>query len=633
MNKLTQPLKLSPAFKDYLWGGNKLKEKYGKNTETTPLAESWELSCHKDGHSIISGGIYNEKTLDSVIKEFPHMLGTYNKGNELPILIKFIDAEDSLSVQVHPDDELAKKWEGQNGKTEMWYVVEADKDAHITYGVKEEISKDLLKNAIAEKKVESLLNSVPSKKGDVFFVEAGTIHAIGKGNLIAEFQQNSNVTYRLYDYGRVGKDGKERELHIEKGVESSTCTPIIPRKIPTCSDDSRLLGSCEFFAVKEFKLNGEKHFVSDETTYQALIVTEGAMKISGIDFCENIKMGETVFIPADMGEYTLSGKGTVLLASNPPKYFIGIDLGGTNIVAAVVDEYGVIYGKAKKKTNAPRDYKAIFDDMAECARNAAIESGISFDDIESVGIGCPGAINKEDGTVEFSNNLNFYDVPIVEYMEKALNKKIYVENDANAAAWGEFLAGCGKTTNNMVMITLGTGVGSGIIENGRMICGAYGKGAEIGHMVINIGGEKCTCGRKGCFEAYASATALINQTKKAMKENPGCDMWKISGGKLSNVNGQTAFKGKDNVSKQVVKEYLGYLANGIVNIVNIFQPEIVCIGGGISHEGKRLLAPIEKEIKNKSFARFGKEQSKVGLAMLGNDAGIIGAALLWKNEV
>ena len=315
-------------------------------------------------------------------------------------------------------------------------------------------------------------------------------------------------------------------------------------------------------------------------------------------------------------------------------YRLGIDLGGTNIAAAVVDEYGIIYGRAKRKTLATRIYNEIFDDMAECAKDAVKESGLNFDtDIQSVGIGCPGAINADTGMVEFSNNLGFYDVPIVEYMQKALSKKIYVENDANAAAWGEFLAGCGKDTNSMVMITIGTGVGSGIVENGRLIRGAYGKGAEIGHMVMRFNGEKCTCGRKGCFEAYASATALVRQTKKAIKENPSSDMWKICGRKLARVDGQTAFRAKDETAKNVVKTYLGYLAEGVVNIVNIFQPEIVCIGGGVSHEGEKILVPVRKKIKNKSFARFGKEQSNVRLASLGNDAGLIGAALLWKNTL
>lgn len=312
-----KPLKLIPAYKDYIWGGEKLRTVYGKKTELSPVAESWELSCHKDGYSVISGGEYDGKTLDEYIKSNPKVLGTSVCGDELPILIKLIDAADNLSVQVHPNDEQAKAWEGQNGKTEMWYVIDTDEDARITYGVSSDTTKEELANAIKEKRVESLLNSVPSKKGDVFFVEAGTIHAIGKGNLIAEIQQNSNVTYRLYDYGRVGKDGKERELHIEKGVMASNCNVVKPREIPVLSDGSRLLARCEYFEVKEITIDGDKKFTADDVSYHALLVTEGKMSIICNEIDVNINAGETVFVPAGMGEYTLKGKGTVLLTSNP----------------------------------------------------------------------------------------------------------------------------------------------------------------------------------------------------------------------------------------------------------------------------------------------------------------------------
>lgn len=626
-----KPLKLKAAYKDYIWGGEKLRRKYGKETDITPLAESWELSCHKDGLSIISGGEYDEKTLAFFIEENPGCLGTLCEVNELPILIKLIDAQDNLSVQVHPNDEQAKKWENQHGKTEMWYVVEADKGAKMTCGISRDITKEELQQAIAQNRVEELLQTAPSKKGDVFFVEAGTVHAIGKGNVIAEIQQNSNVTYRLYDYGRLGKDGKPRELHIEKGVKASNCKKAEPRKIPTCSDGTRLLGSCEYFAVKEIKLSGSKTFYADEKSYHAILVASGEAELIADNYAQRIKRGETVFIPANLGEYTLLGKATILLTTNQPNYYVGIDLGGTNIAAAVVDEYGVIYGRATRKTNAPRPYEEIFSDMAKCAREAATESGLTFEDIQSVGIGCPGAIDKENGNVEFSNNLGFYDVPIVKHMEGLLEKKVYVENDANAAAWGEYLAGSGAGTESMIMITLGTGVGSGIIDNKHLLTGAYGKGAEIGHMVMRLGGEKCTCGRRGCFEAYASATALINQTKKAMKENPDSEMWKIAQGKLSKVNGKTAFTAKDKAAKEVIKNYLGYLSEGIVNVVNMLQPEVICIGGGVSNAGEKILKPVRKAIKNYSFARFGKKQTEVQIANLGNDAGIIGAALLWKN--
>ncbi len=313
---LMEPLKLKPAFKDYIWGGEKLRTRYGKDTELSPVAESWELSCHKDGCSIICGGKYDGATLNEFIRSNPHVLGTSVEGGELPILIKLIDAADNLSVQVHPDDEQAFAWEGQRGKTEVWYVIDADEDARITYGVTEDITKEELAAAISEKRVEALLNSVPSAKGDVFFVEAGTIHAIGKGNLIAEIQQNSNVTYRLYDYGRVGKDGKERELHIDKGVAAAVCKRTTPREIPVCEEGVRLLGSCPYFVVKEVTLRGAKAFTADEKSYHALLVTEGEADMSGADFGIKITAGETVFVPAAMGEYTLTGKATVLLTTN-----------------------------------------------------------------------------------------------------------------------------------------------------------------------------------------------------------------------------------------------------------------------------------------------------------------------------
>ena len=318
-----KPLKLTPAYKDYIWGGTKLKTKYGKKTDISPLAESWELSCHKDGLSIVSSGEFDGETLVSVIEKNPEVLGIDCKGNELPILIKLIDAADNLSVQVHPNDEQAKEWEGQNGKTEMWYVIEADDDAKITFGVSEDIDKERLEREIQNKTVESVLNMVGSKKGDVFFVEAGTIHAIGKGNVIAEIQQNSNVTYRLYDYGRVGKNGKERELHIEKGVKAANCKKVEERVIAVCSDETRLLASCEYFEVKEIKVNGERTLIADEKSYHALIVTEGAVELFCEGYRETLSAGQTVFIPADLGEYTLSGKATILLTTNPPKYYVG----------------------------------------------------------------------------------------------------------------------------------------------------------------------------------------------------------------------------------------------------------------------------------------------------------------------
>ena len=289
---------------------------YGKQTDMSPLAESWELSCHKDGLSIISGGAYDGQTLDSYIKEYPETLGTLRKTAELPILIKLIDAKSNLSVQVHPNDEQAKEWENQNGKTEMWYVVQADKGAKMTCGMKKSVTKEELADAIQKNTVEELLNTVSSKAGDVFFVEAGTVHAIGAGNVIAEIQQNSNVTYRLYDYNRKDKNGNTRELHIEKGVKAANCNETEPREIPVCSDGTRLLGSCEYFAVKELKLTSKRELFVDEKSYQALMVVDGSTELETEDKTITINKGETVFLPANLGAYTLNGLATVLLTAH-----------------------------------------------------------------------------------------------------------------------------------------------------------------------------------------------------------------------------------------------------------------------------------------------------------------------------
>ena len=314
-------MKFYGVYKDYIWGGAKLNNKYNKNSGFEKTAESWELSVHTDGKSVICGGEFDGMSLSEYIKHNPSVLGTNRKSDELPILIKLIDAEDKLSVQVHPDDEMALKLENQNGKTEMWYVVEADEDAKIIYGVKDDISKEELEKAIKSNSVEDILNSVNSKKGDVFFVEAGTIHAVGKGNLIAEIQQNSNVTYRLYDYDRRDKNGNPRELHIEKGVMASVTQKQTERQIPSCSDGTRLIASCEYFAVKEFCVDGLAEMECHKESYQAIICVNGSLELISGDDKEILNAGQTVFLPAGFGKYSLKGKGTVLITENPPRYF------------------------------------------------------------------------------------------------------------------------------------------------------------------------------------------------------------------------------------------------------------------------------------------------------------------------
>lgn len=312
-------------------------------------------------------------------------------------------------------------------------------------------------------------------------------------------------------------------------------------------------------------------------------------------------------------------------------YKIGIDLGGTNIVAGVVDSNYKIIGRGKMKTNLPRPAEQIADDMAKCVFMAIEDAGLTLDDIDSLGIGSPGAIDPVSGVVTYSNNLNFFNLPLGEMMKERVGKDFYLENDANAAAYGEYIAGAGKGTNNFVAVTLGTGVGGGVIINGKIYSGSNYAGGELGHTVININGEKCTCGRYGCWEAYASATALINQTKQAMRRYPDSIMWKLCEGDIDKATGITAFnamRSNDPIGRMVVEHYCEYVAVGISNIMNVFQPDIICIGGGISHEGDTLLNPIKAFVQGENYARSVGHKTVIKVADLGNDAGIIGAAYL-----
>lgn len=310
---------------------------------------------------------------------------------------------------------------------------------------------------------------------------------------------------------------------------------------------------------------------------------------------------------------------------------IGIDLGGTNIVAAVVnDEYEMV-GKAKTPTATPRSADEIFDDIAKVCKEAMAQAGVTIKDIFSVGIGTPGTVNKE-GVIEFANNLGFVNVPAKEMLIERLGiENVYVDNDANCAALGEAQAGSGHGAKDFIAVTLGTGVGSGVIINGKIVAGVNNAGGECGHSVIVVDGEPCTCGRKGCWEAYASATALINQTKAALEKYPDSvmhELVKANGGK---VDGRTAFDAMrrgDIAGIKVVDAYVKYVACGLINLVNIFQPETICIGGGICNEGETLLRPLRRYIDSERYSVYSKIQSKIVKAELGNDAGIIGAALL-----
>lgn len=313
-------------------------------------------------------------------------------------------------------------------------------------------------------------------------------------------------------------------------------------------------------------------------------------------------------------------------------YSLGIDLGGTNIVASVVNDKYEILSTAKTKTNAPRAAEEIFDDIEKVCRESVREAKLTFDDIEAIGLGTPGTVN-DAGVIEFANNLAFNNVPAKAMLQERLcMDQVFIENDANCAALGEAYAGCGNGSKNFVAVTLGTGVGSGILIDGKIVNGVNSAGGECGHMVIEVDGEQCSCGRRGCWEAYASATALIRQTKKAMDEYPDSIMHRLSE-EEGRVNGKTAFDAMrlgDIAGIEVVNNYIKYIACGLINLVNALQPEIICIGGGICNEGETLMKPLRRYVQAERYSIHSKIQTKIVKAQLGNDAGVIGAALLYK---
>lgn len=313
-------------------------------------------------------------------------------------------------------------------------------------------------------------------------------------------------------------------------------------------------------------------------------------------------------------------------------YYIGIDLGGTNIAAGIVDESFKIVKKGSTPTLVNRDPELIIADMGKLCMSLLDDAGIDINEVACAGIAAPGSINPETGVIEYANNLPFLRFPIADILRKYLPvKKICLENDANAAALGEAVGGAAKGKRLSVMITLGTGVGGGVIIDGKIYSGFNYAGAELGHTVIEHNGRQCSCGRKGCFEAYASATALVNMTKEKLAACKDTVMWEMCGNDISKADARIAFaamKQGDRAGKDVVDMYISYLACGITNMINIFQPEVLLIGGGVCNEKDYLLKPLVEIVNTEQYTRNQPIKTEIKIAALGNDAGIVGAAAL-----
>ena len=613
-------LKLKPALKDYLWGGHRLVEEFNIPFDGDILAEAWELSCHPDGPSVIINGSYAGKTLKEYLDaEGMEVLGTHcRRFREFPILTKFIDARDSLSIQVHPNNAFALKNENQYGKTEMWYVLDAEPGAFLYYGFKQEISKEEFRERIENNTLLEVLNPVEVQKGDVLFIESGTLHAIGKGILIAEIQQNSNVTYRIYDYGRVGKDGKTRDLHIDKALAVTNRIPISRR-----GESYPHVADCDYFTVDKLDLDGKYSYRMmgsvNEESFLSILILDGEGTIFNRGEKVSFTKGDSIFLPAGSGEYAIEGRADALLTTIREKagpIRVGIDIGSAEIKMGVLNDQLEIIAEDAYPFDRKLSWKECIDELGERVLKLLEKNDIPLEQCIGVGVGIPGTIDRRMGKVVYSNNIRWEDVPIVQELGKVIPCPVRIANNADCAALGEQLSGAGKDYDNVVMFVLGNGVGGGVILNGEVFEGGAIGGSEIGHMVVRTNGRQCTCGRKGCLEAYASVRALKESASKAA----GKDL------SLKEIFAKEA-EG-DIALSEVLEQYEEMLGNGVVNLVNLFRPQLVLLGGEISDYADKLIPDLEKMVKEDSFGGEHTAIPDIAAARLGGNAGIIGAAML-----
>lgn len=612
-------LRLKPACKDYLWGGHRLVDEYGVDYDGEILAEAWELSCHPDGASIIDNGPYKGKTLQEYLDtEGMEVLGeNCRRFREFPILTKFIDARDNLSIQVHPNNAYALKNEGQYGKTEMWYVLDALPGASLYYGFKHEISKEEFAQRIKDNTLLEVLNAVQVQKGDVLFIESGTLHAIGEGILVAEIQQNSNVTYRIYDYGRKGPDGKERDLHIEQALEVTDRIPIVRN-----GENYPHVADCDYFTVDKLNMDGRvtsrtQGTVSSDSFLSILILDgEGHIRTQGEVL--SFKKGDSFFLSAGSGDWQMEGWCDALLTTIRPKenpMRVGINIGSHEIQIGIVDEHQQLVDHMRYKMDKTKQPLEIIEEVANKTLDLLAKNDIPLDQCIGVGVGVPGTIDRKKGNVLYSNNIQWEDVPLAKELGKVILCPVRIANDADCAALGEAVAGAGKDYNDVVMFTLGNGVGGGLILNGEVFEGGIMGGSEVGHMSIQTHGRQCTCGRKGCLEAYVSIPALLKDVREKTGEEMGLDdifsLWEH----------------QDDIN-EVMESYLDNLGTGLVNIVNIFRPQLILLGGPVSKYADALIPKLEQSMKQNVFGGKHGMIPEIAQAQLGNHAGIIGAANL-----
>ena len=607
-------LKLKPACKAYVWGGHRLVDDFNVEYDGEILAEAWELSCHPDGASTIVNGEFKGRTLTEYIEsKGKEVLGeNCRRFRDFPLLIKFIDARDNLSIQVHPSNAYALEHEGQFGKTEMWYVLDAEPGAFIYYGFKNEISLEEFSARIADNTLLEVLKTVEVKRGDVIMIESGTLHAIGAGILVAEIQQNSNVTYRVYDYNR------GRELHISKALDVTNRSPIV-----RCGSSFPHIADCDYFTVDRLTLDGNLTYRTNGTvgaqTFLSILILDGEGTITNHGEKLDYRKGDSFFLPAGAGDWQLEGTCDALLTTvrakaNPIR--VGVTIGSSAIQIGLVDESNQLLAVEKYETMPKRGAKEIVEETARNILKLLASKDIPLEQCVGVGAGVPGTIDRRSGTVLYSNNLRWENVQLIRELGKLIQCPVRIANDADCAALGESVAGVGRGVKDLVLLTIGNGFGSGIILNGELFEGGLIGGAELGHLVIRVNGRRCTCGRNGCLEAYVSVPALLRAAGLVLGRETT----------LEEIFRRVDREDVDMI--EVLEQYTLMLGQGVVNIVNMFRPQMILLGGVMSTHAERLIKPIEDMMKSDCFGGESSRLPKIAIAQLGETAGIIGAANL-----
>ena len=611
-------LKLTAAAKNYFWGGRRLIDDFHFPFTDETLAEAWTLSCHPDGPSTIANGKFSGMTLQQFIDAAGRdVLGTHcRRFRDFPILIKFIDAKDNLSIQVHPNNSFALQNEGQYGKTEMWYIIDAEPNAFLYYGFKREISREEFAQRIKDNTLLEVLNAVPVKKGDALFIESGTLHAIGKGILIAEIQQNSNVTYRVYDYGRVGADGKKRDLHIEKALAVTNTVPII-----RSGSNYPHIADCDYFTVDKLNLDGDLTCRIQGTvknkSFLSILILDGNGTISNQGETITYQKGDSLFLPANSGDWQIEGTCDALLTTIREKagpIRIGVDINSLEIQIGIVSNQNELLKVKKYPTQATLPADEIIKDVSEKILEMMKEQKISLEQCVGIGVGFPGTIDRKRGTVIYSNNIKWKEVELAKKIGEMIPCPVRIANNADCAALGEAIAGAGKNHSDVVMFTLGNGVGGGVIINGKVFEGGSIGGGEVGHQMIELNGRECSCGRRGCLEAYVSVPALIRAASRICnKELTLKEIFdKYDQGEIEIV--------------ELIEEYSRILGQGIANIVNMFRPQLIILGGNMSNYIGKLIEPIRRAMRENCFGGDSGMIPEIVTAELGSNAGMIGAA-------